>query len=232
MKPTMYYLLLSLISFLGCTGENETTDRLIDSPVLKNMTVENLSQFSWQNDPVSFDIVDRSLSVTVGEGTDFFNNPEEGSITASAPFLNKEIQGNFVAKALVEPDFSSQWNAVALMVYLDSLHWIKFAFENSDATGPSMVSVVTRGTSDDANGAILKDQSRIWLALVRKGGLYSMHWSEDGEQYYMTRLTQLPNAETIQLGLEMQSPVGKEATHRIHFFEIENKTVENLRDIN
>ena len=232
MKFISHLLILTGWIFNGCIGESSPIQEVQQMLISKNFSSEYLSQFTWLNPPLSHEIKDSSLSVTVGEGTDYFNNPEDGSITASAPFLNKEIQGDFVAKALVEPDFSSQWNAVALMVYLDSLHWIKFAFENSDATGPSMVSVVTRGTSDDANGAILKDQSRIWLALVRKGGLYSMHWSEDGEQYYMTRLTQLPNAETIQLGLEMQSPVGKEATHRIHFFEIEAKSVENLRDIN
>lgn len=65
------------------------------------------------------------------------------------------MKGDFVATALVQPDFSSQWNAVALMVHIDDKNWIKFAFENSDATGPSIVSVVTKEVSDDANGMVI-----------------------------------------------------------------------------
>jgi hypothetical protein len=32
--------------------------------------------------------------------------------------------------------------------------------------------------------------------------------------------------------MEFQSPVGDEATHLIHFFEVEEKTIENLRLLN
>ncbi len=224
--------LLAILVFGGCKKREPIKEAASDFLLSQNMTSEKLSLFTWQNEAIDFEIGDGFLSVKVGEGTDFFNNPEDNSITASAPFLYQELEGDFVAKALIEPDFSSQWNAVALMVIEDSLNWIKFAFENSDATGPGIVSVVTRGTSDDANGAILKEHARIWLALVRKDQLYAMHWSIDGNKWYMARLTKLPSKKNVQIGIEMQSPVGKEATHKIHFFELEHRSVENLRDIN
>lgn len=195
------------------------------------MTEDIVSGLTWANDPLSFQITDSTLIVDVAKGTDFFYNPEDGSIVATAPFLHKKIKGDFVAKALVQPDFSAQWNAVALMVHIDSLNWIKFAFENSDATGPSIVTVVTKGTSDDANGVILEDQDRIWLAMARKNDIYSMHWSKDGKDYKMARLTAMPDSSEVKIGLEMQSPVGEKATHLLHFFEIENRTVDHLREL-
>ena len=129
-------------------------------------------------------------------------------------------------------DFSTQWNAVALMMHLDSLNWIKLAFENSDATGASIVSVVTKGISDDANGVVLNRETKVWLAIARKGNNYSMHWSVDGKNFTMARLTSMPDQATVKIGIEAQSPVSDRAMHQIHFFQIEETTVENLRNIN
>ena len=191
-----------------------------------------LSDIYILNPPEGSEVSDSTLYVTAGRGTDFFNNPEDGTITGTAPFLYRELSGDFVLSALVEPDFSSQWNAVALMVHRDSLNWIKFAFENSDATGPGIVSVVTRGSSDDANGAILRDVPRVWLALVRKKDIFAMHWSVDGRNYQMARLARLPGEGPIKAGIEAQCPAGEQATHQIHYFHLEERTVENLRNLN
>ncbi len=200
--------------------------------IMPNMTEESISELEWLNEPESFQIEDSGFSITVTKGSDFFNNPEDKSIVASAPFLYKELQGDFVARTLVQPDFSSKWNAVSLMLHIDSLNWIKFAFENSDATGPGIVSVVTKGTSDDANGVILNKEKQVWLAMVRKNNTYSMHWSKDGKSYRMARLTSMPEADIVKIGIEAQSPVGNVAVHKIIYFGLEERTVGNLRDIN
>lgn len=188
-----------------------------------------LLDLNWMNPPQSQRTENNSLKITVTEGTDFFNNPEDSSVVGSAPYLYKQIKGDFVVKALVQPDFSDQWNAVALMLHVDSLNWIKFAFENSDATGPSIVSVVTKGVSDDANGAILSNVEKVWLSMARKGNIYSMHWSVDGEHFKMARLTSMISQDPVKIGIEAQSPVGHVATHQIHYFEIMERTVSDLR---
>jgi len=200
--------------------------------IMPNMSEESISELEWLNEPESFQIEDSLFSITVTKGSDFFNNPEDKSIVASAPFLYKGIQGDFVAKTLVQPDFSSKWNALSLMLHIDSLNWIKFAFENSDATGSSIVSVVTKETSDDANGVILNKEKQVWLAMVRKNNIYSMHWSKDDKSYRMARLTSMPEAAIVKIGIEAQSPLGKKAIHKVIYFGIEERTVENLRDIN
>lgn len=203
----------------------------LEPPVVKNISEKYLGEFDWLNTPDKMGVEGQTLVVEVAKGTDFFNNPEDSSITASAPLLYKEVTGDFIAKALVEPDFSSQWNAVSLMVYIDSLNWIKFAFENSDATGPSVVSVATKGVSDDANGVVLNDTQSLWLVVTRKGNIFSMHWSLDDENYKMARLTAMKPANEIKIGVEFQSPVGEAATHKIHYLEIKKETVQNPRDL-
>lgn len=228
----IFYLLFIGSLLLGCDSDKSRTPSGMALNIIPNMSNELISELDWLNEPESYQIMDSSLSVTVKKGSDFFNNPEDNSIVASAPFLYKRIKGDFVAKAIVQPDFTSQWNAVALMVHCDSLNWIKFAFENSDATGPGIVTVVTKGTSDDANGVVLNKQTQIWLAIARKNNIYSMHWSKDGKSYKMARLTSLPMMSEVKIGIEVQSPVGDEATHTILFFETEERTVKNLRILN
>ncbi|MEQ8471643.1 MAG: DUF1349 domain-containing protein [Marinoscillum sp.] len=232
MRTTLYTLTILSLLISGCNPNKEQSTASPLSKIEANMTEGAVSSMSWMNPPQSLLTKNNSLRVTVNEGTDFFNNPEDSSVVGSAPYLYETIEGDFVAKALVQPDFSAQWNAVALMAHLDSLNWIKFAFENSDATGPSIVSVVTKGTSDDANGVVMNEEMKVWLAIARKGNNYSMHWSLDGKNFKMTRLTSMPNQNAVKIGIEAQSPVGESVTHQIHFFQTEQTSVENLRNIN
>ena len=212
--------------------KKETPEKTVELPpnnMLSSITKMNFGGFKWFNEPKSYITGNDAIIVVAEKGTDFFNNPIDKSITATAPFLYKEESGDFVAKALVKPNFYSHWSAISLMMYIDTNNWIKFAFENSDATGKGIVSVVTKEVSDDANGVILNDQSEIWLKLIKKDSIYSMHWSLDNIDYKMARLAAMPNAETVKIGVEFQSPVGGEATHELKYFNIEKKTVLDLR---
>jgi len=187
------------------------------------------SGFKWLNEPKNHTVTNGELHIEVEGNTDFFIDPENKKATASAPFLYKEVKGDFIATTLVQPDFKDQWNASALFMMIDETHWIKFAFENSDATGKSIVSVVTRMVSDDANGAILNNSDQVWLKMIRKGNLYALHWSLDGIKYNMCRLAAMPKAEKVKIGLEAQSPVGQTAHHKFLYFNLESKTVKDLR---
>ena len=222
-------LLFTMLSISFGSAQQTTHSETNVKNQLATISTSDLGKFTWMNSPKNYSIEDGNLIIEAPKGSDFFNNPEDGQITATAPFLFTEIKGDFLAKAQVQPDFSSQWNAVALVVYLDKNNWIKFAFENSDATGPSIVTVVTKDLSDDANGAVLEDSEAIWLKLIRKGDNYSMLWSKDDSDYKMARLTTLPDATAVKIGLEAQCPVGISASHNISYFSLEKKTVEDMR---
>lgn len=229
------FLLILVLIQISC--ENKGNQRSLKATEMKNMqnnllaniTIGNSGNFKWLNEPKSFEIENGTLKVVAGKDTDFFNNPEDNKKTSTAPVLFKEINGDFVARALVRPDFTSLWNAVALMVHIDNDNWIKLAFENSDATGRSIVSVVTKNVSDDANGVILNEQDQIWLKLVRKDNIYSMLWSKNGKDFKMARLSTMPKVDTVKIGIEVQSPIGESASHEIDYFEIEQTTVKDVR---
>ncbi|PRX54588.1 DUF1349 domain-containing protein [Flagellimonas meridianipacifica] len=229
------FLLCFAILALNCNDPKNTSPTkmaqkgAIENNLLASVSTENLGHFKWLNEPKSFEIENGKMKVVVEKGTDFFNNPEDQKKTSTGPVFFKEIKGDFVARALVRPDFSSMWNAVALMVHIDNDNWIKFAFENSDATGPSIVSVVTKNLSDDANGAILNDQEHIWLKVVRKDNMYSMLWSKNGKDFKMARLSTLKAVDSVKIGIEFQSPVGESASHQIDNFEIDKTRVNDLR---
>lgn len=232
----MIPVFFGLILLLSCKEHQQ--DIRSDIPVNEAALSENLilqfsqdsiTGFKWLNEPKYYEIENDYLLVKAPENSDFFINPVDLSSSASAPFFYREISGDFLAISKVSPDLSSKWNAAAFMVIIDSENWIKFAFENSDATGPSIVSVVTNGTSDDANGAVLKNTTAVWLKIARKGNNYAMHWSVDGLEYHMARLSAMPEADTVKLGLEAQCPVGKEALHRFDYLSIKSQTVEDLR---
>lgn len=233
MKVNILQGIFLILVLFGCKqSEFQTTtkdENLLENNILAELSYENLADLKWINQPKSYNIENGTLEVIAENGTDFFNNPVDGSVTSTAPVLYQEMMGDFVATALVQPDFSSLWNAIALMVYIDNNNWIKFAFENSDATGKSIVSVVTKNVSDDANGAILNDHDQVWLKLIKKENIYSMLWSSDGKTYKMARLTSMPAVDSVKIGLEVQCPVGESATHLVHYFNLDKATVKDLR---
>jgi regulation of enolase protein 1 (concanavalin A-like superfamily) len=206
-------------------------DQYRQENILATANSFNQQGLKWLNKPDKYLFGENGLSITVGSETDFFNDPSTRKINANAPFLYMDMSGDFVATALLKPDFSDMWNAMSIMVHINESNWIKFAFEKSDATGKSIVTVVTRDISDDANGAILEKVDMVWLKLARKNDIYSMHWSIDGNDYKMARLSAMPYSDTVKVGIEAQCPVGKSATHEALFFSVEELTINDLRNI-
>lgn len=229
------FFIVSLVSLFACELAQKQKSKPVqfnidqNSNLLVGMSTLDLKGFRWMNQPDNFKFENNTLKVVPPENSDFFNDPVTGSIHTSAPYLYKDVEGDFVATVMAKPNFSAVWNGVALLIYIDDNYWAKFCFENSDATGPSPVSVVTRQVSDDANGVILENQESLWLKLVRKGDLYAMHWSADGISYKMTRLFKMPHHKIVKVGIEAQCPAGKGVMHEIQYFSLIQKTVADLR---
>lgn len=231
-------LLMSFLTFISSCQNSESKDEqntvfseTIDQNknLLNRMSHDDLLEFSWFTKPENYAILDGKIEVTPKANSDYFNDPATGKITGTAPLFHRKVEGDFVMTAKVKPNFQSVWNACALMVYQDSTHWGKLCFENSDATGPSVVTVVTKETSDDSNGPIIHDQESIWLRLARKNTIYAMYWSLDGEDFKMARLFALPETKIVKVGLAFQCPDGPAARHECSFLSLEKLTLEDLR---
>ena len=114
------------------------------------------------------------------------------------------------------------------MVMKDLTCWAKACFEHTDFHTHAVVSVVTRGSSDDANGCNL-DGNTAWLQICRVGNNFAFHYSVDGEQFYMMRYFYLPADPVVKVGLLAQAPQGNGGDRIYENLTIERKTVKNIR---
>ena len=116
----------------------------------------------------------------------------------------------------------------ALMVMKDMDCWAKACFEYTDFGTHAVVSVVTNGVSDDANGCNL-DRDTVWLQMCRVGNDFAFHYSTDGTNFYMMRYFTLPADLTMKVGLLAQSPLGDGGKRIYENLSVEKKTVKNIR---
>jgi len=189
-------------------------------------------EWKWLNKSVITE-ANGELTIAAPAKTDWFNNPvpDNGTLSdpvANAPFYYTEVKGDFVFRAKVRPNHRYTYDACALMVIRDEKMWAKAAFEKTDFGTKAAVCVVTNQVSDDANGCNI-DQDEIWLQIVRVGDVFCVHYSPDGERFYMVRLFTLPVGEEVKVGIEAQSPAGEGGLRCFSNISLEQRTVRNLR---
>lgn len=188
-----------------------------------------LGELRWDHEPPRVEKLPGGLRVTVPGRADYFQNPAgEDMSNDSAPYLWKMIEGDFVARARVKPAFDHVYDAGAIMVRHDAKTWAKLCFERTDFGTHAVVSVVTRGVSDDSNHPDLETPDA-WLQVARVGSVFAMHYSLDGEHWRMVRYFGLDVPAAVKVGIVAQCPSGPGATIDLLHFSIEARTIANLR---
>lgn len=158
------------------------------------------------------EVVERDdvLVLTAGPRTDMFADPV-GSGDAGRPDAGRLVgvppDGDFRLSARVSPSFGAVFDAGVLLVYADDEHWAKLCYEFSPRRTPTVVSVVTRGTSDDCN-SFETDGSPLWLRVTRTGPAWAFHASLDGAYWRLLRYFSLGVMSGVRIGLMPQSPTG------------------------
>ena len=71
-----------------------------------------------------------------------------------------------------------------------------------------VVSVVTRGYSDDANSVIVGSNTLL-LRIARLAPAFAFHWSEDVTTWHFVRHFALPATDALRAGFASQSPTGE-----------------------
>lgn len=192
-------------------------------------SMQDSEQMTWTNAPKKWEsLPGGGIRVCVPPRVDYFRDPNGQQVFDSAPFLWLPVEGDFVARAHVRPTFTSTYDAGALMVRHDEAHWAKICYEATDFGTHAVVSVVTSGRSDDANGVDL-DADAVWLQAVRQGNVFALHYAIDGLNWHMVRYFTLPVSHEVRVGLVAQSPVGPGTTVDFAEFMVESRCVENLR---
>lgn len=160
---------------------------------------------------VAWEVVgEDELRATSQAGTDIFASPvpgaeptlNAGTLFGSAP------EGDFQLSARITVGFRSTFDAGVLMLWHDEEHWAKLCFEAAPDGSPTVVSVVNRIISDDANGVVVTAE-HVWMRISRVDGIYAFHSSFDGLRWDMVRLFALESPRPLQIGFEVQSPTGE-----------------------
>jgi uncharacterized protein len=185
----------------------------------------------WLGTPAAWRVEgDDALTLTSPPRTDLFSDPGGPDRFAAAPALLARVQGDFTLSAHVTAELSSTYDAGVLLLHRDADTWAKLCLERSPQGRPTVVSVVTRGTSDDANGFTV-DGGEIWLRVARVGGAYAFHASHDGHFWDLVRYFALDadGSFDTRVGFLAQSPLGEGTTVGFTRIAYARRTLNDLR---
>lgn len=189
------------------------------------------SELTWKNEPVAFATkTGNSLDITAGPVSDWFHNPGSSSVTNNAPIaLFTPSSENFILSAKVRVEFQYTYDAGVLFLYVNDDTWAKLCFEYSPQNEAMVVSVVTRGRSDDCNSAVIGSHT-VYLRVYRQGNAVAFHYSTDGSYWRFVRNFTIGSLAELRIGFAAQSPTGQGC--RVHFSEINFRygSLSDLRD--
>ena len=184
---------------------------------------------------------DDSLTMVAAERTDWFNPPtavaSSPAALSNAPALVFTPQSgrDWQLSARVHVEHSSLFDAAVLFVHRGAADWCKLCFEQSPERQPTIVSVVTRDVSDDANGVGVQGTT-VDLRVSRYGGVdaevFAFHYSVDGGRYWTLHrvFTMRDSLLSVSVGFLAQAPTGPSCTARFSRLAFSYTTLTHPRD--
>ncbi len=212
------FILSSFLLLTNLKGVSQKKDSLFFGSIPKLLV--------WENKPKDFYINKSSIVIVSGEKTDMFRDPNVTYNTDNAPKLMFKADSNFVLSAAVEHDFISKWDGGALVLKLDSLNWVKCCFEKDYTGARRVVTVVTKGISDDCNSVEVKS-NKVYFKLAKANNVITIYYSLNGSKWFLIRHFTFDAHDNLKVGFLSQSPTGKEC--RVKFSEI-NYVVKKIKD--
>ena len=190
------------------------------------------SPLTWTHPPTDWRMADDgALAIQTGPVTDLFTSPMGDPAVDNSPRLLFDVAGDFTLSARVTVDFRAKFDAGVLLLYAGPAYWAKLCFEYSPLDEPTVVSVVTRGLSDDCNSVVV-GSNRVYLRVARLGQAFAFHYSVDGKMWHMVRVFSLGDfgeTEGIGAGLSVQSPTGEGCTATFDRMEFSRHTLGDIR---
>jgi regulation of enolase protein 1 (concanavalin A-like superfamily) len=146
-----------------------------------------------------------AIEISAKPGTNLFRSPDGKYNVVNVPMALFAPDRDFVLRARVSAQLRGVYDVAALVLFEDEGKWAKLCFENSARTEATVVSVATRGYSDDANSETV-EAPYVYLAIARKGEEISFHFSRDGRQWKLARHFRMEFGESAQLGFAVHTP--------------------------
>jgi len=183
---------------------------------------------AWQNAPRASNIDSKNmLTISSNPKTDWFVDPFDGTVAKTAPILLFTPGPDYVLSARVMVQFTTKWDAGALMLWGDDHHWAKLSYEFSPDQKPTLVTVVTRGLSDDCNSLSLTGDS-VYLRIAKSGNTYVFYFATDEKNWQILRTFSLDTDLPIRAGFESQSPEGSGAIAKFSAITYDPHRISNI----
>jgi hypothetical protein len=200
-SPFCLCLVLGVLSLTGTTAQ---TTEFVRLPFLPR-------PLFWENTPLQFHWDSAHLIIESGGKTDMFRDPNVTYNTDNAPKLLFVADSNFVLTASIHHIFFSKWDGGAIVLKADSLNWIKFCFEKDYTGRHRVVSVVTKGISDDCNSAPVQGNT-VFYKVAKAGNVITLYYSMEGRHWFLIRHLVFDSQTPLKVGFLAQSPTGKSCT--------------------
>jgi uncharacterized protein len=182
----------------------------------------------WLNQPHCWDLSPKSqLTIAAPAKTDWFIDPQGAVNLSNAPVLLFRASGPCTLSAQVNADHLATYDAGVLMVYESPLAWAKLCLELSPQGLPTIVSVVTKGVSDDCNAFPMKGPVYMRVSKLEKA--YAFHVSENGAEWNLIRYFKLEDNQNLQMGFLAQSPTGNGCTAFFGDIRFEQRLLADIR---
>ena len=197
---------------------------------MSSFTLSGLpGELQWKNQPVDSKVEFGTLTIVAGELTDWFIDPSGVVNKGNAPIaLFAPPDEQFTLRARVSVDFEATFDAGVLFVYESETSWAKLCFELSPQGKPMVVSVVTKGSSDDCNSLPIEGSS-IYLRVARQGQAFAFHYSLDGRVWNLVRYFSLGALSNLQMGLSSQAPTGTRCSATFAEVEYRQGALKDIR---
>ncbi|HEV2355460.1 MAG TPA: DUF1349 domain-containing protein [Puia sp.] len=197
-------IISGLVCVLWLSPAAAQTGGSLRSPLLPGSLV-------WENTPLRYELAADHILIESGGKTDMFRDPNVTYNTDNAPKLLFVPDSNFVLTASVHHNFTSKWDGGAIVLKADSLNWIKFCFEKDYTGQRRVVTVVTKGISDDCNSAAV-NANTVYYKIAKAGNVITLYYSLDGRGWFLVRHLTFDSMAPLKLGFLAQSPTGEHCT--------------------
>jgi regulation of enolase protein 1 (concanavalin A-like superfamily) len=196
---------------------------------MDTITIPNLPQpLQWQNQPQSWNVSSEGqLTITAPARTDWFIDPQGAVNVSNAPVLLFPVSGPSILSAQVSVAHLATYDAGVLMVYESPENWAKLCLELSPQGQPMIVSVVTKGISDDCNAFTVTGPMFMRISRLEKA--YAFHVSEHGDEWKLIRYFRLEASTNAQMGFLAQSPTGNGCTATFGEIRFEERLLADIR---
>lgn len=170
----------------------------------------NLEDFKWTRKPANFRVKEDKIEIVTKPYTDLWQKTYYHFQNDNAPVFQMETDEKYFS-FVVKTDFSDshrRFDQCGIVMYLDSVNWLKGSVEYENEKYQHLGSVVTNhGYSDWATTAISASVRSIWFRLSRREDDYCIECSSDGKSFEQMRICHMHEGkEKIRFGIYACSP--------------------------